>query len=74
MTAARSLQDLTVDTIADALSHISADCSRERWARIGMALKSELGDAGFSLFDSWSRSGDDYSANRHLPRGRLHPA
>lgn len=57
MTAAQRHDDLTVDTIESALHAIDADTSREKWARIGMALKSELGDKdGFELFDAWSKT------------------
>lgn len=55
--------DLTADTIASALHAISPDLARSEWARLGMALKSELGDAeGFDLFDSWSKLGQGYDA------------
>lgn len=60
MTAAREYNDLPLSVIEDALSHIDADCSRERWVRIGMALKSELGQSGFEAFDRWSSSGASY--------------
>lgn len=48
------------DEIRHALSFIDSNCARDDWARIGMAIKSELGDAGFTLFDDWSQSGDSY--------------
>lgn len=60
MNAAKELQDLTIDTIEAALSHINPNMPRADWARIGMALKHELGDSGFKLFDDWSRNGDSY--------------
>jgi len=56
VTAAARHDDLTIETIESALFAIDADCSREKWARIGMALKSELGEGGFALFDAWSKS------------------
>ena len=57
MTAAQRHDDLTTDTIESALNALDADISREKWVRIGMALKSELGDAeGFQLFDAWSQT------------------
>lgn len=63
MKPAAKPDDLTVDTIASALNAISPDLSRHEWARIGMALKSELGDReGFDLFDQWSREGQGYDA------------
>lgn len=52
--------DLPVDTIELALSYIDANCDRDTWARVGMALKNELGNAGFDVFDAWSRRADSY--------------
>ncbi len=46
----------------DALRYVPPDCDRERWAEIGMALKSEFGEAAFSVFDSWSQGGAKYKA------------
>ncbi|WP_321866642.1 AAA family ATPase [Paraburkholderia tropica] len=55
---------MTVQTeegrIRAALSHVPAD-SRDTWVQMGMAVKAELGEAGFDLWDDWSRSGDRYS-------------
>jgi putative DNA primase/helicase len=59
--AAATYPDLTEDTIEAALLTLDPNISREKWARIAMALKSELGDGGFSMFDSWSQSGDNYN-------------
>jgi putative DNA primase/helicase len=36
---------------------------RDDWLRIGMALKSHLGDAGWPLFDDWSQTADNYRAS-----------
>ncbi|WP_222858530.1 PriCT-2 domain-containing protein, partial [Paraburkholderia phenoliruptrix] len=46
--------------IRAALSHIPAD-SRDTWVQIGMAVKAELGEGGFDLWDSWSQTSDAYS-------------
>jgi len=46
--------------IDDALRYISPDCDYDTWLTIGMALKDELGDLGFSVWDSWSRAGAKY--------------
>ncbi|MFW6585573.1 VapE domain-containing protein [Acinetobacter baumannii] len=54
-------QDLSVDTIIDALGFIDPDQDRKSWARIGMAIKSELGESGFSVFDDWSKGGSKYN-------------
>lgn len=48
--------------ILAALDAIPADLPRDDWARVAMALKSELGDAGFAPFDTWSRRGETYNA------------
>jgi len=48
--------------IEAALFSISPDLDREQWWKVAAALKSELGDAGFDLFDRWSQGGGSYSA------------
>lgn len=47
--------------ISDALSFVPAH-DRDTWVRMGMAIKSELGEAGFDLWDQWSRQDDSYNA------------
>lgn len=47
------------ESIHAALAHVPAH-DRELWLRIGMAIKSELGDAGFDLWDTWSQQDDAY--------------
>jgi hypothetical protein len=47
--------------VQSALSVIPAD-DRERWVKIGMAIKSGLGEAGFALFDEWSQTDESYDA------------
>ncbi len=54
------MKTLTPEQIRTALSFIPPNLPRNEWARVAMALKSELGDAGFDLFDEWSRRGDSY--------------
>ena len=49
------------DTLRAALYTISSD-DRDTWVQVGMAIKSELGDGGFDLWDSWSRQSDRYKA------------
>lgn len=48
--------------IEAALAAIPPDLEREQWWRIGAAIKHELGDAGFDVFDAWSRGADSYIA------------
>lgn len=47
--------------IRDALRHIDAH-DRDTWVRMAMAVKSELGEAGFALWDTWSQSASNYDA------------
>ena len=52
----------TLETIRAALARIPADLPRDEWARVAMALKSELGDDGFEPFDTWSAQAEGYKA------------
>lgn len=54
-------QDLSINAIADALNFIDSN-DRETWVRMGMAVKSELGESGFSIWDEWSKGGATYKA------------
>lgn len=49
------------DEIRNALSYIDAH-DRDTWIQIGSALKDELGEEGFNLWDSWSQGADNYNA------------
>lgn len=49
------------DRIQDALRFIPSD-DREIWIMVGMAIKSELGESGFDIWDGWSQSAASYSA------------
>lgn len=53
---------MTPDTqrLQAALTHIPAH-DRETWLRVGMGLKSELGDNGFSLWEQWSQQDESYN-------------
>jgi len=55
-------KELARDDIWSMLSAIDAH-DREVWLRICMALKAELGNDGFSLFDDWSQTADNYNAS-----------
>src|SRR5450631_1486232 len=43
-----------------ALAHIPAT-DRDVWLRMGMAVKSELGEDGFDVWDEWSQRDDSYN-------------
>lgn len=47
--------------IQSALSFIPSD-ERETWLRMGMAVKSEVGEEGFAVWDEWSSTADNYNA------------
>ena len=65
--------------IDSALMTIPSD-DRDTWLRVGSALKTEMGDAGFPLWDSWSRVSERYIARdmntqwRSLRPGRVRMA
>jgi len=46
--------------VESALPSIDA-ADRDTWTRCGMAIKSEFGEAGFPLWDVWSRTADNYN-------------
>lgn len=51
----------TFDDIASALHCIPAH-DRNVWVRMAMAVKSELGEDGFNLWDEWSQGASNYEA------------
>ncbi len=55
-------RELTADDIWQMLAFIPA-FERDDWLKVGMALKAYLGDDGFSLFDDWSQTADNYNAS-----------
>lgn len=48
------------ECIGLALVSIDPNLPRDDWVRVGMALKSELGESGFQYFDDWSKNGQSY--------------
>lgn len=53
------------DRIRDALKFVPAS-DRGIWVNMAMAVKSELGDAGFELWDAWSQQDDSYQSGDAL--------
>lgn len=47
------------DSIRAALAYLDAH-DRDKWVLHGMAIKSELGEAGFTLWDDWSQTAKNY--------------
>ena len=55
--------NITPELIRAALLHISANLSRDEWARIGMAINSEFPDeTGRTLFLDWSATADSFDS------------
>ena len=47
--------------IEEALSFIPAD-DRDTWLRMAMAIKSEIGEEGFDIWNKWSQQSDSYNS------------
>lgn len=54
-------RSITPELIREALACVPPDLPREDWARVGMAVKSEMGADGFELFDAWSQGSERYN-------------
>jgi putative DNA primase/helicase len=59
-----------LETLNAALAHIPPGCDYHSWVQIGMALKAELGDAGFELWDRWSAASPKYDARQMAAKWR----
>ena len=57
----KEIKKAEYDEIRAALSHIGAD-DRDMWIRMGAAVKDEMGEDGFHLWDEWSQTGGSYNA------------
>jgi len=53
-------QNTSMSDVEEALAYISPDICRDEWVKVAMALKSEIGDAGYSMFDTWSQDSNKY--------------
>ncbi|WHZ12497.1 MAG: DNA primase, phage-associated [Burkholderiaceae bacterium] len=55
--------NITPELIRAAMAHVPANCDRDTWARVAMAIKSEFPDeVGRDLFTEWSATGDSFDA------------
>ena len=52
-------EDADTSDVIDALSGLPSD-DYDRWIRVGLALKREFGEAGYEVWDEWSKKGDKY--------------
>ncbi len=50
-----------MNQVREALGYVAAD-DRDTWVMMGMAIKSELGEAGFETWDLWSQQAESYAA------------
>ena len=50
----------TVEGTRELLAYVSADCPHDPWVAIAMAIKSGLGEAGWPVFEEWSKTGSTY--------------
>lgn len=46
----------------EALKHIPASIMNDEWVQLGMALKDRFGDAGFDIWDQWSKTDSKYDS------------
>lgn len=49
-----------LDDAEDMLRYVDANCSREEWLQVGMALRDEYGDGAKWLWHEWSSKGESY--------------
>jgi len=50
----------SADRIEEALQFIDP-LDRDTWVKMGMAIKSELGDSGFEIWERWSQQADSFN-------------
>ena len=55
------MQHDVIERTRDALKFIPAS-DRETWVKIGMAVKAELGDTGFDVWEAWSQQDESFDA------------
>ena len=51
---------MSMEKILSALDHVSSSMPRDDWYKVLAAVKSEMGDNGRDIAESWSKSSDDY--------------
>ena len=67
------------EEIQNALSYIDAR-DRDTWFEVGAALKDELGEDGYTLWDNWSQSAENYKSQdaksvwKSIKPGHIHIA
>ncbi|MBE7567813.1 PriCT-2 domain-containing protein [Acidithiobacillus sp. HP-11] len=56
----------TAARIMGALLYVSPEVEYNIWIKIGMGLKTSFGDAGFTIWDNWSKKGNNYPGTQAL--------
>ncbi len=56
-------QDIRLYDAERMLTFIDANCSRDEWVQIGMALRDEFGDAACHVWHNWSSKSTKYNHN-----------
>lgn len=54
------------EKIRSALVALSPSCGYDDWIRIGMALRTEMGEAGFDAWSAWSAGAENYPGDAVL--------
>ncbi len=57
------LEAVTPEDVVGALKHVSSDCGMQEWVEVGMALKHQFGEDGFTLWDTWSQESTKYAGS-----------
>jgi len=55
-----------LEQVKEALKAVDADASYDDWLMVGMALKNDFEDEGFSVWDEWSSSSNKYNPSEML--------
>ncbi len=61
----REPRNVDMDTVKDALTYLSPD-EYDSWLRVGMALKLDVGEAAFPIWNEWSAKSDKYRGESDL--------
>ena len=63
------VEEISREEIIDALTKVSADCTMQTWIEVGMAIKHQFGDSGFTIWDDWSATAPDrYPSTEELAK------
>ena len=61
-----SSPETPLTSILEALQTIDPDLPYDEWISVGMALKDQLGESGFSYWNDWSQKGAKYPTEKKL--------